>query len=291
MRAAAVTAILAAGVAWITLRRTAPTRRAAADVALRGGRPAAGVERLGRRLRGSETGRPRRWEDRERASPPVTRAPPCSPSTTTPSARSTATCSPAAATGPSPRTSRPRSSWPPSTPSAGARPDVTVGLADRHRPPQARRPLAPRRARAAPPHRRRRRARRRRRRRRPVGRPPRRAGRPRRPRAARRPPPLGPHAALPRRPAASPRCAAVLDRTVHATEALLVRARRAVPRRLRPEEVRAMSDDPFEQLRVPATSPSPPTAASSPGLRNRLVAALERGRPARPSTCPRGAPP
>ena len=66
------------------------------------------------------------------------------------------------------------------------------GLADRHRPPQARRPLAARRARAAPPHRRRRRARRGRRRGRPVGRPARRARRPRRARAARRPPPRRP---------------------------------------------------------------------------------------------------
>ena len=48
---------------------------------------------------------------------PGIEAPTCSRSTTGPSARSTATCSPAAATARSPRTSRPRCSWRPSRPS------------------------------------------------------------------------------------------------------------------------------------------------------------------------------
>ena len=152
-------------------------------------------------------------------------APRCWRSTTTPSSRSTATCSPGAATGTTPRTSRPRSSWAQSTPSAAARPDVTtawlIGIARHKLVDHWRRPSA-----SSDGSSRRRRAR----------------------RAEADDDPwdahldvlaardvldqLGAHhrAALTLRYLDGlpvPEVAAVLDRTVHATEALLVRARRA----------------------------------------------------------------
>ena len=67
--------------------------------------------------------------------------------------------------------------------------------------------------------------------------------------------------------------AAALDRTVHATEALLVRAKRAF-RQLygSPEGRDVVSTDPFDQLRP--VDPPPPTARFVARLRGRIQAAL-----------------
>ena len=77
-----------------------------------------------------------------------------------------------------------------------------------------------------------------------------------------------------------PEVAAVLGRTVHATEALLVRARRAFRDVYEPDEQEpgkegaAMTNDPFEQLRV-RDEPALPDPRFTARLRARLVAALE----------------
>ena len=85
-----------------------------------------------------------------------------------------------------------------------------------------------------------------------------------------------------------PECAAVLDRTVHATEALLVRAKRAFRARLRGGG--AVTTDPFEQLRV-ADEPGRPDRRFVAGLRNRVVAALDAAGLPTIDPARRGAPP